>query len=267
MKRLISAIAVAFSLIAARPAEAEEPVDNDLESRAIVFAANTGLGAALGCIGSEMSGDGCLEGLWKGSLGGAVTFAGMELGSYNARVPFTGLAGRQIVNLGSSMTSNAMFSRGLLQRYETDFGPVVFSLDNYEGFHAYIMPLATGVIFYNFTMGNRLNLIESLEDGTFVFNFDKLSFRGGMLYDGNTTSTIPAYLPGYPTARSHENIHTYQLSRVRWTDELVPQLDFIKYGAELSNLILIAPSNVIGGNAYHYAPLEIEASAMMRSAD
>ncbi len=270
MKKLIGTLAAALTLLAARPAKADlvsavDPlVDNSLENRAAVFAANTGLGAALGCIGAEISGDGCLEGLWKGSLGGAVTFAGMELGSYNARVPFTGLAGRQIVNLGSSMTSNAMFSRGLLQRYETDFGPVIFSFDSEEGFRPYIMPLSTGVTVYHLISGHTLDLVQSIEDGTFVFRLDWESRSEILGGGGATISNIPIHVTDYNIGRSHENIHTYQLSRMRWADELVPELGPIRYGAEALNGSMSLGACIYHGDLYDYSPLELEAYSMQR---
>ena len=262
---------MALSFLFGNPAKAESVgtiapvIENDLENRVLVAATNTALGAVLGCIGAEISGNGCVDGLWKGSVGGAVTYAGMELGSYNAEVPFTGLAGRQIVSLGSSMTSNAMFSRELLQRYETDFGPIVFSIDRNDGFNLSIMPIATHAFFYNLTMGNNLNMLESLEDGTFVFERNNSSTsNSGINYVGNTTSTIPAHLRGYNSVRSHENIHTYQPSRLRFADELVPQLRGLRYGAEILNALIALPGYLFEGNAYYYTPLELEADSMER---
>ena len=266
---MLLSLALPLTLLVSRPAQADfvpredPPVENSLENRAIVALTNTALGAVMGCIGSEISGDGCVDGLWKGGLGGAVTYAGMELGSYNAHVPFTGILGRQIVNLGSSMTSNAMFSRGLLERYETDFGPIVFSIDSNEGFNLGIMPLSTGILGYHLIAGHKLDLLESIEDGTFVFRLD---WGDNDLYNtgGYTTSNIPMHITGNQYGRSHENNHTYQLSSFRWADEIVPELGPIRYGGELLFTAVNVPSMINHEDIYPNHPLELEAYTMQR---
>lgn len=272
MKKLISSITLSLSLLASN-ANADnyperDPIDTDdkLGERAIVMGTNVALGGLAGCIGAEASGDGCLEGLWRGSLGGFVTFMGMEIGSFNAKVPFTGLLGRGIADLGSSILSNTMFSRDFLERYETSIGPALFSFDRNEGFNLYIQPVALGLAGYHILSGHKILLEDSLQDGTLAFRLNELTpdKSGGLPFAGYTASTIPAYANDSTVVRSHENIHTYQMSSVRWADEVVPNVWRFRYGAEALLLLLNAPSDLIGGDFYNYAPAELEAYAMER---
>ena len=271
MKTVISSAALSLTLLLSNMSKADDFPEhiadrtNYPRERAIVFGANAGIGAILGCLGAQISGDGCLEGLWRGSIGGTITYFGMEIGSRNEQVPFSGLVGRGINDLGASIVSNAIFSRGFLERYETTFGPLVFSIDNNYGFRTYIQPLATGTVIYHFIVGHDFSLMDSIEDGTLVFRMYEPSVsRTGSASAGTTNSTIPAYMSSQPATRSHENIHTYQLSRMRWADELVPQVWIFRYGAEALSALLSLPANLFEGDAYYYDPFEMEAYAMER---
>lgn len=273
MKKLISPIALSLSLLASN-ANADEyrprdriDTDDKFGERAAVMGANVALGGIAGCIGAEASGDGCLEGLWRGSLGGFAQFMGMEIGSFNAKVPFTGLLGRGITDLGGSITTNAMFSRDFLERYETSIGPALFSFDRNKGFNLYIQPVALGLVGYHFISGHNLLLEESITDGTFEFELYNLSSSlpgGSNSFAGYSLSTILAYINQSTVVRSHENIHSYQISKLRWADEVVPNVWRFRYGAEALQALGNVPSEFIGGNAYDYAPAELEAYAMER---
>src|SRR3989338_4765335 len=156
MKKLLSTLTLGASLLFGNPAKADDipgvcyedgsvPSHIDCENPSInehaaVMGANIALGGLLGCIGAELSDGECLEGLAIGASGGLVTFIGMELGSYNREIPFSGAVGRLVNDLGASMIANAMFSREAFQRYETTMGPVVFSFDRNNGTSLGLMP-------------------------------------------------------------------------------------------------------------------------------
>ncbi len=272
MKKLLASIALSLGLL--YPNNSKADIDdyhrmmdgeNDQNERALVLAANTAFGALTGCIGAEISGDGCREGAWRGAIGGALAYAGMELGSYNAEIPFTGLAGRLVTDLGGSIITNAATSRDFLGRYETTLGPLLFRFDNVEGFHTFLMPGSIGGIVYNIVSGHDIDLVASLEDGTVVFSLDSvLSYPGaGSVWGGNSVSNIPSSMEGFNFLRSHENIHTYQLARLRLLDDLMPDIWVFKYGAELGQALITMPS-IAGKDVYENNPAELEAYALER---
>lgn len=274
MKKWLSSLALSLGLLASSPAEADDAdhrpsyAHNDnpiMEEQAAVMGANVALGGIVGCIGAEISGDGCLEGLWRGSLGGFVTYAGMEIGSHNAKVPFTGLIGRGIVDLGSSIISNAAYSREFLERFETSFGPVLFSIDRNEGLNVYLQPVSAGAVAYHLLAGHSIALENSLQDGNISFNLPhRIALGSDKIYSGYTLSNIPAYIRNNDEIRSHENMHTYQSFRFRWVDELMPEVWRFRYGAEAAELLIISPATLFPETTYEYNPLEVEAYIMER---
>ncbi len=282
MKKLLSTIALGAALLFSKPAKAEDipgvcheqpelpshiNCENPtIDEMAAVMGINVGLGAAMGCIGSEITGDGCLEGIAKGASGGLITFMGMELGSYNREIPFSGAAGRLINDLGASMVANAIFSRGAFERYETTIGPVLFSFDSNAGFNAALMPISLAGVSYYIFSGNSFDPLASIEDFNLVFYSEKeiLIPMATLEYTGFTWVNIPAYTRASRSSRSHENLHTYQLSRLRWIDELVPQIEGLRYGAELANTAIVSYPSLFGTQSYYYHPYELEAYSMSR---
>lgn len=270
MKKLLASAALSLALLYGNNSYASHHASHimdgrhDENDRALVLAGNAGLGALTGCIGAEISGYGCLEGLWRGLIGGSVAYLGIEIGSNNANIPFTGELGRLVNDLGASIVSNAAYSRDFLGRYETSLGPLLFRVDNKDGFDAYILPMAAVGILYNIVAGNGLDLIGSLEDGTVSFIMDdSIGWSDGLAYNGFTISTIPTYVDSNGV-RSHENIHTYQISKFSWTDDLMPEVWRLKYGAEILKGMLALPSNIFEGYVYYYNPFELEAYTMER---
>lgn len=293
MKKLISSAALALSFLFGNPAKAgdipgicyEEPEypshinceNPTIDERAAVMGANVALGSLLGCIGAEFSDGKCLEGLAIGASGGLLTYLGMELGSYNREIPFSGAAGRLVNDLGASMIANAMFSRGAFQRYETTIGPIILSFDKNEGASFALMPASLAGVAYFIASGHKLDPIASIEDMTLYFyGENKIIIPYSTLdYTGFTWVNIPAYTNFSRGSRSHEILHTYQFSRLRWLDEAVPnwldglnvpRTEGLRYGAEMMDVTLISyPSFFPGNNDYYYQPLELEAYALERN--
>lgn len=266
MKKLIPSIATALTLLFSSPAKADDTMGlpsyvhestSGPEEQVAVLGVNVAFGGLVGCIGAEISGDGCLEGLWRGSLGGFVTYTGMEVGSYAAEIPFTGLLGRSISDLGTSIVSNAAYSRGFIERYETSFGPLFFSIDRNEGFSLYLQPISICAIGYHLFLGHELAPLDSIEDGTLVFYLNRKNNPWNSA--GYTQSNIYSYIPGIGNVvRSHEVVHTFQGSRFNWVNDLLPHIWRFRYGAELVQSGLSLQSN-INQDFYNYSPIEAEA--------
>lgn len=241
--------------------------------------ANIAIGGLVGCVGAELNHGNwrCLDGLWRGSIGGFVTYGGMEIGARNAEIPFAGLVGRQVANIGSSMIANAAFERGTFEQVETDIGPIQFvynssspspSSPGGSRLTLSIRPLsAIAIGYYAVFIGGRINVVDSIEDGTVSFNFGApgtRSLRLGMpkYILGNTVSNIPIYVRGCNWCRSHEFIHSVQPGRWNLMNDVVsqPLPVFRPWVAEGFNALTALPSNIIGSHeAFQYAPMELEA--------
>lgn len=191
-------------------------------------------------------------------FGGLVDYMGMEIARYND-TPFVGAAGKLVHDLGVSMSDNAALGIPALDRFQTDFGPVLFSIEHMTTnpeFNVYfqIMP-AVGII-TNFAEGKRFEPLESLYNLTPVFSFDNVtSEHFGTRYAGYTMGNVMAYgrgenVEGYNSGvvRSHEFNHTLTYGNFRFINDLLPSYPmeklYLSFGPDMSTLVLALPSNI-----------------------
>ncbi|MFH1066024.1 MAG: hypothetical protein V1734_05960 [Nanoarchaeota archaeon] len=229
------------------------------EYRLITLASTLVIDGPLKCgLGAWINGTDFEECIGPALFGGLVDYMGMEIARYND-TPFVGAAGKLIHDLGVSMSDNAALGIPMFDRFQTDFGPVLFSIEHMTTdptFNVYfqIMP-AVGMI-ANFAEGNRFEVLESLYNLTPVFSFENVSSEHfGTRYVGYTMGNVMAYgrgenVEGYSprVVRSHEFNHTLAYGNFRFINDLLPSYPMEKlhlsFGPDLATLVLALPSNI-----------------------
>lgn len=191
-------------------------------------------------------------------LGGVIDYAALEIGRYN-EYPMVGAAAHLAHDFGVSISDNAAAGIPVLDRFQTDFGPFLFSAEHLTTdpvFNMYfqIMP-AVGII-TNLAEGNRFEFLETVSNLTPVFSFENVTAEHfGSRYAGFTMGNVMAYgrgenVEGYNPAvvRSHEFDHTLIYSNFRFINDLLPAYPMeqlhLSFGPDLSAMVLAMPANI-----------------------
>lgn len=188
-------------------------------------------------------------------LGGVIDYAAQEIGRYN-EYPMVGAAAHLAHDFGISISDNAAAGIPVLDRFQTDFGPFLFSAEHLTTdpmFNMYfqIMP-AVGII-TNFAEGNRFEVLETISSLTPVFSFENVTAEHyGSRYAGFTMGNVIAYgrgenVEGYDSAivRSHEFNHALIYSDFRFINDLLPaypmQQLHLGFGTDIGWLLMASP--------------------------
>ncbi len=236
-----------------------------------------GLGALINDINFE-------ECIGPALVGGLINFTGMEIARYN-EYPFVGAAGKLVSNLGISMADNVAMGIPMLDRYQVDFGPVLFSIEHMTTdaeLELYFQPGGAAGILANFALGNRLELLETLYNLIPVFTFPNIS---GELFGAETRGYAigdvisygrgdgnSVYLPSQ--TMSHEFNHSLFYQDFRFIDDLLFSEDarhewHLSLGPDIGAALLSGPASLLyaidGKDAldiYRYFPFEFAAYSM-----
>lgn len=232
----------------------------------LVAAVNSGVGA-IAVIGSRLiAGEmPSLEDVAKGLLGGAVVYAGKRI----AAEPFwgSGLAGRQVASLGSSVVRNTGDDRPMLSSFDLPIGPMRIrfgdSIPVRVRFDA--VTIAAAVYFSAANGGARLDFRRSLSSGALVFVGNREGLWGS---SAGSSIRLPGRMDVYDEGLllRHETIHVIQLDQVAGhftadADEwLLNQILPVSWASHIS-LGLNAAMVEASGLLIHYSdrPWEIEA--------
>lgn len=216
-------------------------------------------------------------------LGGLIDFTGMSIARYD--YPFMGAAGKLTHDLGVSISNNAMIGIPLFDRFQTDFGPVLFSIEHMTTepeLNVYVQPGGIAGILANFALGNRFEVLETLYNLTLTFTFpnseEKLfgtPVRGFTLGDviayGRGENYGGLYLPSQTRAHEFNHALMYQSIGRMIDDLLYPEILMeagFSLGPDIAALALNGASSLMYAidnsttNAYRYFPLEFAAYSM-----
>lgn len=187
-------------------------------SHAEVLVINSLLGGVTGGVSSLLRGEPLFEGFALGAAGGGLVYAGKRLAV--ERWAGSGLVGRQIASVGSSLIGNAATGRGALDRLALGVGPVRVYLGRDRPAPWRIDAPAAGLLLWGLLSDDlELRLPESLSTGAVVFHAERGSASAW-------PSTIFFRDGGDPARReyvlAHESVHILQLDQtyLSWSDPL-----------------------------------------------
>lgn len=230
------------------------------------FTVNVAIGGLTAGIRQWRKDGSFLDGLWRGGLGGAGTFAGKLLAASDA--PAGGLTGRAIAGAGSSVSRNAADGRPLFHRIVLPVGPVrlhwqpaarrVHASFDAAGFAAFTGSYLTDI-------GASLDLKRSLASGTPVlmarnwetgWGWHGRHVAGTILLRGDQPHSLD-HDRFLKLALAHERVHVLQYDQayILWSEPverqvlhrlgapplLVRSLDLSLHSAALLGLNLIIP--------------------------
>ncbi len=191
-------------------------------------------------------------------LGGVIDYAAMEIGRHN-EYPMVGAAAHLAHDFGVSISDNAAAGIPVLDRFQTDFGPFLFSAEHLTTdptFNLYFQIMPAAGIITNFAEGNRLEFLESISNLTPVFSFDNVTKEHfGTRYAGYTIGNVMAYGRGenvegydYNIVKSHEFNHILVYSDFRFVNDLLPAYPMeqlhLSFGPDISTMLFALPSNI-----------------------
>ena len=195
--------------------------------------------------------------IWKGLIGGAIDFAGLEIATYN-EYPFIGAAGKLVHDFGVSIADNSAANLPMLDRFQTDFGPFLFSAEHLTTDPTFNMYFQIGPavgILINVFQGNRFEFLETVSNLTPVFSFYEASITDSFSnYLGRTIGNVISYgrgeniqgYEGYNSVRSHEFNHSLIYGDFRFINDLLPSYPMqqlhISFGSDLGSIVLTLPT-------------------------
>ena len=216
-------------------------------------------------------------------LGGLLDFTGMSIARYD--YPFMGGIGKLTHDLGVSISNNVMIGIPMFDRFQTDFGPVLFSIEHMTTdpeLNVYVQPGGIAGILANFALGNRFEVLETLYNLTPTFTFpNQDTYLFGTPSMGFSIGSVIAYGRGedkdglyyVPQTRAHEFNHALMYQGIgRMIDDLLyPEILMeagFSLGPDIAMILLQAAPSLMYAidnsttNAYHYFPLEFAAYSM-----
>lgn len=216
-------------------------------------------------------------------LGGLIDFTGMSIARYD--YPFMGAVGKLTHDLGVSMSNNAMIGIPLFDRFQTDFGPVLFSIEHMTTdpeLNVYVQPGGIAGILANFALGNRFEVLETLYNFTPTFTFPNKNeelfgtpVRGFTLGDviayGRGEDQLGMYLPSQTRAHEFNHALFYQSIGRMIDDLLYPEVLMeagFSLGPDITAIVMNGASSLMYAidnsttSAYRYFPLEFAAYSM-----
>ncbi|MBU2638870.1 MAG: hypothetical protein KJ955_07895 [Nanoarchaeota archaeon] len=216
-------------------------------------------------------------------LGGLLDFTGMAIARYD--YPFMGGLGKLTHDWGVSISNNVMIGIPMFDRFQTDFGPVLFSIEHMTTdpeLNVYVQPGGIAGILANFALGNRFEVLETLYNLTPTFTFpNQNAFLFGSRVRGFTLGSVIAYGRGedtdglyyVPQTRAHELNHALMYQSIgRMVDDLLyPEVLMeagFSLGPDLAMILLQAAPTLMYAidssttDIHRYFPLEFAAYSM-----
>ncbi|HUH11634.1 MAG TPA: hypothetical protein VMK65_00935 [Longimicrobiales bacterium] len=252
-----------------------------------VLAGNAALGALSAGILQELRGGSFRDGFTRGAAGGAVVYAGKRLAVQE--FDGSGLLGRQVAAVGSSMVRNAAEARPALARLWLPVGPVQLTWDRQaeegSGVHARLDVLAAATLAWAAAEPQlELDWGRTLSAGAPVFGVEEMLMRGpgddfdttGMEVSGTILlSDIELFGREYRRrVFAHERVHVLQTDFFAraWTAPLMEwALEEIPGGRHVGRFldfdmadVLITALEIAAFKSYEGRPWELEAEWLAR---
>ena len=176
-----SPCALCLAVLAAtlpRPAGAQDGAD--VGGQLATLGANALLHGLAAGVTRELRGGSFLEAFPRGTLGGAVAYAGKRVAV--RRFDGAGLLGRELAAVGASLSANAAAGRGSLQRLVLPLGPLRLQLRSDSGPHLRIKLDLHSLAWAAYAASRpqlRFDVRRSLSAGAPVFVADGYRLRSG----------------------------------------------------------------------------------------
>ncbi|MFC1599063.1 hypothetical protein ACFL2U_03615 [Patescibacteria group bacterium] len=156
------------------------------------------------------------RGFNQGAVGGIPIYGGLKLITFQNEWEYSALAGKQLSDLGTSITFSASRGENWLDnpRYITDAGPFVFNWEKKTGFKPEItvMPASAVSTLYAFSQF-ELNAQQSLRSGMLIFNGTGNSAgRYNEDHRDGVHLTNIAIIPNYESELDHLSSHNYNIT-------------------------------------------------------
>ncbi len=113
------------------------------------------------------------KGFQQGMVGGAFTYAGMKTMTFQNEWDYSILTGKQISDLGTSITHSAAMGEDWLKnpRYMTDFGPFVLNWEKEKGLKPEMLILPGSAICTGYALArHKLNIKQTTKTGLLIFD-------------------------------------------------------------------------------------------------
>jgi hypothetical protein len=203
----------------------------DPSSELLALGVNVALGGFTAGV-RQWRGDGSfLDGLWRGAIGGAGTYAGKRI--VTSDFTGSGIVGRGVAAVGASMTRNASEAKPLFDRLILPVGFVRLHWRPVNGdFHASIDVAAVGAIagIYMSDLGASLDVARTLESGAPVFmardwqrdsGWSGRHIFGAVLLRGDEVLSYE-HEQRLERALHHERVHVLQYDQafILWNDQI-----------------------------------------------
>jgi len=179
-----------------------------------------GVGSMIHKKNNETIGHAFINGIWKGSIGGAFTYAGKEItGLVGSKENYWyGLEGKIVHSIGTSITYNASMNYGIFDNYQLNFGPINLHT-NFKNLQIRLNPISSVIFVYYLTQNDyKFNLEKTIKTGNPYFEFNAHQFLiENKDFLGKTLNNVILIQDKTITYRhnkfntiSHELIHTLQ---------------------------------------------------------
>lgn len=188
-------------------------------------------------------------------LGGLIDYAALEIGRYN-EYPMVGAAAHLAHDFGVSISDNAAAGLPVLDRFQTDFGPFLFSAEHLTtnpSFNLYFQIVPAVGMITNFAEGNRFEFLDTISNLTPVFSFENVTRdHMGSRVAGYSMGNVMTYgrgenVEGYDivVVRSHEFDHALIYTDFRFINDLLPaypmQQLHLGFGTDIGWLLMASP--------------------------
>jgi len=194
------------------------PVEAQADHEVTVLAANVAVSGLTAGVVSMTRGESFWDGLLGGMGGGAVTYVGKQVATWNGSQ--LGFLGREIAAVGTSLTRSAAFGTGLLDTLMLPVGPLRLYVTPSRLSSSSVRVDAEELMWIAYAAASdkyRFHAGRSLQTGAFVFSRSSAMFlRNGERVRGQAASgiiwlhdsLIDETLP-------HELVHVIQIDQVK----------------------------------------------------
>ena len=224
--RELGSIAIVCGVLLALPPEGHAQENGDTQSTWAtdvgVASANALVGGLTAAITAAIRGDDVSDAFLKGTVGGAVVFAGKRVAV--ERFDGAGLLGRQVASLGTGLVVDAGQGREWFSEVWLPLGPAWFQVRSGAGREMRVNLQEVGVLLWAATRSElHFDLGRSLSNGAPVWFARDHHIEHGSSRPAAMAAGSVVFL-GAPTerlelevAQSHENIHVIQADYVLQT--------------------------------------------------
>jgi hypothetical protein len=230
---------------------------------------NALLGGSTAAIRQKFQGGAFWDGLYKGSIGGSVSYLGKRIGG--ERFDGSGFLGREIAAVGASMVANGSEGRGILGRVVLPFGPLRLYIAPGESSTVRIKIDLPGAVLVGYTATRHSSTIDwrsSLSAGAPVFIGKTSPYSAGRQAAGVVLLRERAR---YVLAHEQVHIGQYDFSFIAWGTPIERALwDRLPVGAGLGRYVdlgldLVVRAGLDAMLRYDQRPWEWEAHFLSRT--